>query len=124
MTPTNKQDLWFTIVVVIVFIIMMIVWPDDVQACSDHKAKIFAEITLGSNNNSTGESVPWDDGNGIGTFLSFGYQGKPVRWIYGEPLPIASYKHGSQIDVGPPFNNDKESSVDHFGLGLKWEWEL
>ena len=75
----------------------------------------YAEIGLGNNTDLTGASIPWDDGGGTGSMFAFGYSWRVARTVQVE----INWSHYSQIDVGPPFNHKKESSLDHFGIKLR-----
>lgn len=73
---------------------------------------------LGKNQSLTGSYQPWDDGGGTGTTLYVGcaWTMDPDRnWWYG-----MAYRHYSQIDVGPPWDREGESTLDHIGLWLEY----
>ncbi len=77
-------------------------------------------ITIGAgwNGNLTGASVPWNDGGGVAGYLQLAHE-----WEVGTNASIvAHWTHLSQINVGKPFNDDIESSVDHLGVAMKWSF--
>lgn len=74
-------------------------------------------IGVGSNTNLTGASIPWDDGNGVGAYLQLEYE-RPINSSFSL---VGHWVHLSQWDIGPPFNDDSESSVDYFGVAIKWK---
>ena len=75
-------------------------------------------VTLGAgwNGNLTGASIPWNDGGGIGGYGQLAYEHE----LSDTSSLIAHWTHISQWDVGKPFNDDSESSVDHLGVAIKW----
>lgn len=79
----------------------------------------YLEVGLGGNRNLTGCSDCWNDGDGTGAYIRLGWEMnlKPNNWKAG-----IHWTHLSQWDVGPPFNNDTESSVDHIGMYLRYEF--
>ena len=75
-------------------------------------------VTIGAgwNGNIGGSSVPWDNGGGVGAYFQFAHE-----WDLGENASwLVHWTHLSQYDVGKPFNDDIESSVDHLGVAFKW----
>tara|TARA_R110000796_G_scaffold163624_1_gene280579 strand:+ start:166 stop:471 length:306 start_codon:yes stop_codon:yes gene_type:complete len=79
-------------------------------------SKVYLELGLGNNTNLTGSSTPWNDGGGTGGFFSFNYE----TLLYKRTYVIYHWSHYSQLQVGPPFNDDDESSLDHFGIKLRF----
>ena len=78
----------------------------------------FAEIGIGNNTNLTGCSICWDDGGGMGAILSGGYV-----WEHDNDVFVKAFIfHDSQWDVGPPWNDDDESSLDFIGLSIQKRW--
>lgn len=76
----------------------------------------FIGIGVGDNSNATGCSVCWEDQDGLGGVLVVGRE-----WTLAPELAVrAHWLHLSQYDVGPPFNDKDESSVDHFGIYLEY----
>lgn len=79
----------------------------------------YVGLSIGDNNNATGASVEWDDGGAVlGSRLYAGCTWHITDgWWWG-----VNWDHLSQPDVGPPVNNDPESSVDHFGVNIEYRW--
>lgn len=78
----------------------------------------FVEIGAGKNYSFTNQSHPWDDGNGIAFYGRIGYS-----WELSDHVDVeVHYTHISQWFVGSPFNNDGESSVDHFGAAVRYNF--
>lgn len=78
---------------------------------------IVLTLGVGNNTNLSGSSIPWEDGDGTGTFLRLGYEAEFDGAAIG-----AHWVHLSQYEVGPPWNDDPESSVDHFGVYVEFRW--
>ncbi len=76
---------------------------------------VFIELGVGNNTNLTGCSVCWDDGGGTGAHLAVGYT-FPIRHNVSLDL---HWSHFSQWEVGAPFNDKHESSVDHIGVKFR-----
>jgi hypothetical protein len=79
-------------------------------------ADVFLEIGAGQNNNLTGCSICWDNGGGTGAYFALRYEEQITESITG----FAQYSHYSQYEIGVPFNNKPESSLDHIGVGLRF----
>jgi hypothetical protein len=79
---------------------------------------IYLEIGLGNNTNITGASIEWDDAGATGAWLSLGY-----REEYGNWYSAVHWTHVSQYEAGPPWNDDDESSLDHFGVKFGYMWK-
>ena len=75
------------------------------------------EIGAGFNTNIGGAAIPWDDGGGLGGYGRLAYEHD-----LGNSTVIYHWIHLSQWNVGAPFNDKQESSVDHLGIALRWEW--
>jgi hypothetical protein len=73
----------------------------------------YFEIGAGNNTNITPNNTPWNDGGGVGAYFSLRNQ-----WDNGL---FIQWSHYSQYDVGAPFNYDPESSLDHFGIGMRFK---
>ena len=73
-------------------------------------------IGAGWNTNFTGDSIAWEDGGGVGAYLQVEY----VVALSPTFSLTSHWIHLSQWDVGAPFNNQAESSVDHIGVAFKW----
>lgn len=78
----------------------------------------FVELGLGNNANLTGCSICWDDGGGVGAIFSGGY----VLEVKNNVAVKVFIFHTSQIDVGPPWNDRDETSVDFIGISLQKRW--
>lgn len=82
-------------------------------------AACYAQIGVGKNLNLTGASIPWQRGGSkIGGLLAAycDYKLKDDVFLrYG-------WAHISNLDAGPPFNQNDESSVDHIGVSLIWKF--
>ena len=77
-------------------------------------------VSLGAgwNGNLTGYSIPWDSADGVGAYLQIAHE-----WELSERTSVvAHWTHISQWDVGKPFNDLDESSVDHLGVAVKWKF--
>ncbi len=75
-------------------------------------------IGAGWNGNLTESSMPWEDGGGVA-----GYFQLKKTYPLSDNLYVAyHYLHLSQINVGPPFNDKAESSVDHIGVAIEWKF--
>lgn len=61
-------------------------------------------------NGSIGNSNTWDDNGSLGSYFGLRYE-----W----DNAICQYSHYSQWFVGPPFNDDSESSLDHLGCAVR-----
>jgi hypothetical protein len=81
-------------------------------------AEPYIEVGLGHNTNLTGCTGCWNDGGGVGALLSIGY----THQINNISASI-HWTHLSQLDIGPPFNNEDESSVDFIGVSVRFVWE-
>ena len=77
----------------------------------------YAKIGLGKNGNVTGCDC-WDDGGSVGTRLAGGWRHQIKGNLYGD----VNYYHHSQAFVGPPFNDDPETSADHFYYDLEYRF--
>ena len=83
---------------------------------STSAAETYTSLHMGSNTNITGCSVCWENGGGIGTMFRIGR-----REAISSNINIdITYTHLSQINIGYPFNNRAESSVDFLGIGLEY----
>ena len=71
----------------------------------------YFEIGAGKNGNLTGSSHEWYDNGGTGAYFAF-----RTEWDNGF---FVQYSHYSQYEVGQPFNDKGESSLDHIGFGLR-----
>ncbi len=79
-------------------------------------------LTLGAGWNESyfSETDDWNDGGGTGAFISLSYQWDKQWWCL-NCMPSINYAHVSQWDVGPPWNDDFEDSVDHLGFAGTWK---
>jgi len=96
----------FFILLMILFSIFMYA---DVFAC---ESGLHLEVGAGNNTNLTGSAVPWDDGGGMGAYLALRYETKRV---------VCHFSHYSQWDIGAPFNDTDESSLDHLGCAFRFK---
>ena len=80
----------------------------------------FLEIGTGYNRNLTGCSGCWDDAgaNMFGAYLRAGYD----IWEHENLVLGAHWVHLSQWFEGPPFKDESESSVDHVGIFLRYDF--
>jgi len=79
----------------------------------------YVEVGAGHNTSIWG-GRPWDDGNGLGATFTLGWTGNILQsdhW-YG----TVKWSHFSQWNVGKPFNDETESKLDHFGVGLQYRF--
>ena len=83
-----------------------------------HDGYFYTGIGFGSNDNWFGCSDCWDDGGGVGSSLFAGYSLDFGNGIHG----ALEWRHYSQIDVGPPFNDDDESSLDTLHITFEKRW--
>ncbi|MHC5134934.1 MAG: hypothetical protein ACYSO0_00785 [Planctomycetota bacterium] len=82
---------------------------------------LFLSIGAGTNWNGTSIKSEWEDGGGTGAYLSAVYRWDKQAWCF-DCYPSINYVHLSQWDIGQPWNDKYEDSVDHFGFG--WTWEI
>lgn len=105
------KDILFAIV------IMICIWSN---AKAD-EGYLYLYIGAGHNSgsNSTSKWVGEDD---LGGLLRFGYATRVSKkynvWF------SAGVTHVSQYDLGEPFNDKDESSLNHYGLGLEKRWRV
>jgi hypothetical protein len=72
----------------------------------------YVSVGVGKNTSLMAESLPWEDGGGIAARFGVGY-----IWELNKRKEISfNFTHDSQWNTGPPVNNKRESSLDHFGL--------
>lgn len=74
--------------------------------------RVYFELGAGKNQTTFGNSDKWEDGDGTGGYFSFRYETN---------IGVCHWVHLSQWDIGPPFNDKQESSVNHYGCALRWE---
>ena len=68
---------------------------------------------LGAGKNKTfSKNNKWEDGNGTGSYFSFRYEAD---------VGVCHWTHLSQWDVGKPFNDKAELSVNHLGCAFRWK---
>ena len=60
----------------------------------------------------------WNDGSEIGCSFKAGYRHHLAGSFYGD----IGYNHYSQCLVGPPVNDDLESSSDHLYYWVEWRF--
>ena len=76
-------------------------------------SKTFIEVGIGTNNSLINPGQDWNDGGGTGAYI-----GIRREWSNGWVIQLSHY---SQWEIGPPFNNKEESSLDHIGLGYRFQ---
>ncbi len=76
-------------------------------------SETYLEIGAGKNGNLAACSICWNDGGGIGAYISIRNEWKNGFFI--------NLTHFSQYNVGEPFNFDPESTLDHLGIGMRWQ---
>ncbi len=79
----------------------------------------YAEVGAGFNKSFTNTTHKWEDGGAgpLGARFAVGLEGEiknNPNWRAG-----CEYAHFSQYTVGPPFNDDAESSLDHIGCKVR-----
>lgn len=89
------------------------------QAQADEFAGTYLTVGVGNNTNFTGASIPWHDADATGAYFNLAYIGDKKSYLL-NGRPVVQWMHLSQIESGPPFNEDRESSVDHLGLAVTW----
>jgi len=78
----------------------------------------YMSVGAGNNTSIFGSSIPWEDGGGVGGSLGLG-----LKIDLGDDMwADCGWRHFSQWDVGPPMNNIDESTLDHLGCALEWQW--
>ncbi len=81
---------------------------------------VYLELGVGGNTNITGASIPWENAGNAACVAELGYVHQINKRWWGK----ARILHLSQCFAGPPFNDKKESSVDHIGISLQYRWDL
>jgi hypothetical protein len=76
-------------------------------------SETYLEIGAGKNSNILGCSICWEDSGGVGAYLAIRNE-----WSNGF---FIQFTHYSQYDVGKPFNDKSEATLDHFGVGMRWK---
>ena len=76
-------------------------------------SETYIEVGAGRNTNITAASIPWDDGGGTGAYFALRNE-----WEIGV---FIQWSHYSQYEVGAPYNSESESSLDHIGIGIRWQ---
>lgn len=74
--------------------------------------ELYLETGAGTNTNLFG-GYDWDNGGGIGAYISLRYEFDNNRFF-------CQMTDISQWDVGPPFNDRGESAVVHIGCAVRW----
>lgn len=79
--------------------------------------RIYAEVGGGKNMSFTNNTHEWNDGGGTAFYGALRYE-RPIT----ERIEfVGQYSHFSQWEVGPPFDNTAESSLDHVGVALRFK---
>ena len=77
----------------------------------------YLEVGAGKNSSRGTEWYGWHDGGGVGFYGSLRHE-IPVH----ERVDLVlQYSHYSQWNVGPPFNDTAESSLDHIGGAVRFK---
>lgn len=87
---------------------------------NDAKAGGYFELGAGYNVNLTGCTACWDDAGAgpLGAYLRVGGD----LWEHEQLTAGVHWIHLSQWLKGPPFNQEAESSVDHVGMYIRYEF--
>lgn len=88
-----------------------------------HGATNYLEVGAGYNGSffAQSDAHEWDDGGGVGATIEMGREWT-VPKNEGRLKVKCRWLHVSQWDVGPPFNNRAESSLDHVGCAARLEF--
>jgi len=83
---------------------------------------LYTEIGVGHNMSLFHETDEnrWDNGGSPGFYGAVRYE-TPLD-IDKRAVFVLQYMHVSNWFAGPPFNDSAESSLDHFGVALRWRW--
>jgi len=83
-----------------------------VSIFNNASADLVFEVGAGKNGTflNVSPAVPWEDQGGIGAYLGLRYE---------QDTYTCHIIHLSQWDVGPPLNNENESSVNHIGCAIR-----
>jgi len=76
----------------------------------------YAVATVGKNYSWGSREHHWQDQGGVAFAGELGVEVASGR----RSRAVCRYIHISQVNVGPPFNDDSESSVDHLGCGVSF----
>jgi len=81
---------------------------------------VYAEIGAGYSTSffQSNERYQWENGGSPGFYGSIRYELMLDRDRLGV---VVHYMHASNWFVGPPFNDDGESSLDHIGIAVRWK---
>jgi hypothetical protein len=79
----------------------------------------YTTVGTGYNTSFFNEARPWDN---AGSPAFMGAVGTSWELDSGRTAKC-EYMHVSQLTAGPPFNDNAESSVDHFGCSVTFAWE-
>lgn len=111
---TNGLDLVFIAVLLLMNLFLQVI-------LHTAEAGAYIEVGTGYNKNLTGCSACWNDAEAghLGAYMRLGTEVETssrdlswgLHWI-----------HLSQWFEGPPFNIKTESSVDHLGVYLRYDW--
>ncbi len=82
-----------------------------------HDQAVYAELGAGKNMSVTNRVHEWEDSGGVGFYGALRYE-RPINEQF---TFVGQYAHYSQWDVGPPWNNLPESSLDHVGVALRFK---
>lgn len=82
----------------------------------DHQ--FWAEVGAGYNTSffQSTERYQWENAGSPAFFGRLSYEYYPIDRI----AFVVQYAHVSQWMAGPPFNDKGESSLDHFGISVRW----
>jgi len=81
----------------------------------------YSEIGMGYNTSlfQSNDELKWKDGGSPGFYGTLRYELMLDRDRLGL---VVHYTHYSNWFAGPPFNDEAESSLDHFGVAVRWKW--
>jgi len=95
--------------IIIIMLIMLLV-----MGCASVP---YVEVGAGKNT-SFHNSMEWEDADDIALTGELG-----LEWEHSDLVRTkCRYLHVSQWFAGPPFNNEQESSLDHFGCSAQYKW--
>ena len=100
----------------LIFYALLVVGFFFFAATYSHAEGTYLELGAGHHESFFNSTHEWENGGGVGCYARLSHEFK--EWWKGV-TPLVNYSHYSQCDVGPPFNDKQESSLDHFGVGIR-----